>query len=37
VVISAYNEEACIEERIKNLLSLEYTHDPKCVKTSLTG
>ena len=27
VVISAYNEEACIEERIKNLLSLEYPHD----------
>ena len=27
MVISAYNEEACIEERIKNLLSLEYPHD----------
>ncbi len=27
VVISAYNEESCIAERIENLLSLDYPHD----------
>ena len=27
VVVSAYNEESCIGERIENLLSLDYPHD----------